>query len=165
MGFIRNRFCLSVAQMPQLGVCSQKARTHACTHAHTREHVCAQPCPGEQVPRFHGAGVCVLGAAAPSPRPGVPGAPAWTRPVRSSPDWCQCPGGDGVQRPELPSARPHQPTLRRSSSSQAGRLPPNVLRMLMLSESASNRHEMGFIQAATHGGWGTLQAHVYSTLQ
>lgn len=101
-------------------------RTHR--HTYTREHVCAQPCPGEQVPRFHGA-------AAPSPPPGVLGAPAWTRPVRSSPDWCQCPGGDAVQRPELPPARPHRPTLRPSSSSQVGRLPLNVLRMLMPSVS------------------------------
>lgn len=99
-----------------------------------------------------------------------------TRPVRSSSNWCQCLGSHGVQRPELPPTRPHRPTLCPSSSSQAGRLPLNVLKMLMLSEPASKqtrnglyssgharRHSRHTFTALCSDTWGTSVTSVLIT--
>lgn len=70
------------------------------------------------------------------------------------------------RHPEAPSCRRPPPMAHPLPEFlfTGGRLPANVLSTLMLSESASNRHKMGFIQVVSRGGWGTFHAHTFTAL-
>lgn len=92
--------------------------------------------------------------------------PPLTRPLRSSPDWCQCPGGDGVQRPRAAARPPPMAHPLPEFLFTGGQLPVNVLRTLMLSESASKQTQNGFYSSGLARRLGHIpRAHVYSILQ
>ena len=90
--------------------------------------------------------------------------PPLTRPLRSSPDWCQCPGGDGVRRPRAADRPPPVAHPLPKLLSTGGRLPANVLRTLRLSVSQQTDTN-GFIHGSRAAAGHVPRAHIYSTVR
>ena len=69
-----------------------------------------------------------------------------------------CPEAWAAARPP-PSAHP-PPELLFTGGKASSERPQDVDAI----SQPANRHEMGFIQVATHGGWSAFQAHVFTAL-